>query len=181
MRATDVHWQVLCGYICAHFSHLSPHTTKSIIKSAFSSLFQVIAHHPMQSISFASGGDTVSASFSPPPPSCLADCTLDLTGFLAGPMTEESTRMLIQLFGSNLSVSNWSPPSSVLQDTPDYVAYVAKDPVNQRGLQNWIISHGLMPPTHAHTHTVSATAQTQCLGGFSETCITQTLMSTLAP
>lgn len=25
--------------------------------------FQVIAHHPMQSISFASGGDTVSAAF----------------------------------------------------------------------------------------------------------------------
>lgn len=26
-------------------------------------LLQVIAHHPMQSISFASGGDTVSAAF----------------------------------------------------------------------------------------------------------------------
>ncbi|CAG07938.1 unnamed protein product, partial [Tetraodon nigroviridis] len=60
---------------------------------------QVIAHHPMQSISFASGGDT---------------------------------------------------------DTPDYVAYVAKDPVNQRGLhtsyvkyENWIISHALKLSTRA--------------------------------
>lgn len=29
--------------------------------------------------------------------------------------------------------SQFFPPSCLLQDTPDYVAYVAKDPVNQRG------------------------------------------------
>lgn len=55
-------------------------------------LLQVIAHHPMQSISFASGGDTVSAAFFPPSmllPDILADCTLD------DPVTEESIRMLI--------------------------------------------------------------------------------------
>lgn len=39
-----------------------------------------------------------------------------------------------------LALANWSPdPSS--QDTAEYVAYVAKDPVNQRGEacgQHWV-------------------------------------------
>lgn len=49
----------------------------------------MIAHHPMQSISFASGGDTVSWAFSAPSSfmlllDILADCTLDVTEFIAG-------------------------------------------------------------------------------------------------
>ncbi|XP_071583086.1 SHC-transforming protein 1 isoform X6 [Heliangelus exortis] len=69
---------------------------------------QIIANHHMQSISFASGGDPVSMQG----PICTSPSSAGQGGL--------SSPLLI------------SPLLSCLQDTAEYVAYVAKDPVNQR-------------------------------------------------
>lgn len=67
-------------------------------------LFQVIAHHPMQSISFASGGDTVSAALNSTFSFMLllewtffqaAHIRLDSIVLVSNPMTAESMMALI--------------------------------------------------------------------------------------
>lgn len=79
------------------------------------STLQIIANHHMQSISFASGGDPVSMQGPYPCP-------------LKGPLLPSP-----KVSGPVLRSSPVSLLLSHPQDTAEYVAYVAKDPVNQRG------------------------------------------------
>lgn len=71
--------------------------------------WQIIANHHMQSISFASGGDPVSIHNH-----------YDLNSMFS------IWRCLL---------SSYRVFCYVFKDTTDYVAYVAKDPVNRRGIQ----------------------------------------------
>ncbi|XP_053437616.1 SHC-transforming protein 2 isoform X2 [Nycticebus coucang] len=94
---------------------------------------QVIASHHMPSISFASGGDTVRpgtgwVDLQPLTPSSFTS---------PRPHTQDPhpSALLVGVAGhpkqGGPGGSSWPPPFS-LQDMTDYVAYVAKDPVNQR-------------------------------------------------
>lgn len=78
---------------------------------------QIIANHHMQSISFASGGDTVRWVGGP---LCPLSPQPSLTP--AGPPAPHAGELNLA------SLCHLS-----LQDMTDYVAYVAKDPINQRG------------------------------------------------
>lgn len=84
------------------------------------SALQIIANHHMQSISFASGGDPVSTQGPRP---CVPCPVLGIGA--SCPLPEVS--------GTALPGGPVSPLLSHPQDTAEYVAYVAKDPVNQRG------------------------------------------------
>lgn len=96
-----------------------------VLLTAHSPTPQVIASHHMQSISFASGGDTVRPgragwpSASGPPPS------LDPRPVPLSLGVQDPGWGWVGLADVSL------PPCP--QDMTDYVAYVAKDPINQRG------------------------------------------------
>lgn len=81
---------------------------------------QIIANHHMQSISFASGGDTVRPQMG--------------GNGLPAPLSPKALRCPVRAHQSHPHVAG-TPVSAALspQDMADYVAYVAKDPINQRG------------------------------------------------
>ena len=81
---------------------------------------QIIANHHMQSISFASGGDTVRPQTA--------------GGGLPAPLSPKAPRCPARAHQSHPHVAGTSVSDALsLQDMADYVAYVAKDPINQRG------------------------------------------------
>lgn len=107
-------------------------------------LSQVIANHHMQSISFASGGDTVRwAGWTSVP--CVPAAFTDPTCWALCPSEELNPVDFFRL----------SP-----QDMTDYVAYVAKDPINQRGELSgswpWAWSRAVL---EGHRHTVMSSPQ----------------------
>ncbi|EMP28227.1 SHC-transforming protein 1 [Chelonia mydas] len=93
---------------------------------------QIIANHHMQSISFASGGDPETAEYvayvAKDPVNQRAGTAINPT--TAGRLPRPSAAPLPA--GATRAGPATSPAASHPQETAEYVAYVAKDPVNQR-------------------------------------------------